>query len=363
MKYREFLKLQLFAEENQTATADLEPAISVDCVSKITSNIGELQQLLGINEMEPMSAGTNVKIYKMVQVNTPDQVGEGETIHLTKVKRELARTIELVLKKYRRHTTAEAIQKTGREIAINRTDEKLLSGVQKDIKRGFYNVILQGTGTASGKGLQAALAAAWGAVVKFYEDEDATPIYFVSSDDLSEYLGEAQITLQNAFGFSYVKDFLGLGTVVVSPTLNKGKLIATAKENLHCAYIPANSGDVAQTFGLTSDTTGLVGMTHSTKTDNATIDTLVMSGVQFYPEMLDGVIVSTIEQASDSGIETANDMSRAVVSQEEKVYTEDELRTLTVEKIKGLAAFRGYMITKTTKDEIIQEFLMQQAGE
>lgn len=94
MEYKEFLKLQLFAEDNQTATADLEPAISVDCVSKITSNIGELQQLLGINEMEPMNAGTNVKIYKMVQVNTPDQVGEGETIHLTKVKRELAKTIE-----------------------------------------------------------------------------------------------------------------------------------------------------------------------------------------------------------------------------------------------------------------------------
>ena len=99
MKYKEFLMLQLFAEANQTVASDLEPAISVDCVSKITSNIEELQQLLGINEMEPMSSGTNVKIYKMVQVNTPEQVGEGETIHLTKVKRELARTIELGLKK------------------------------------------------------------------------------------------------------------------------------------------------------------------------------------------------------------------------------------------------------------------------
>lgn len=258
------------------------------------------------------------------------------------------------MKKYRRQTTAESIQKTGREIAINRTDEKLLSGVQKDIKKGFYSVIAQGTGTATGKGLQAALAAAWGEVVKFYEDEDATPIYFVSSDDLSEYLGEAQITLQNAFGFSYVKDFLGLGTVVVSPSLTKGKLIATAKENLHCAYIPANSGDVAQTFGLTSDTTGLVGMTHSTKTDNATIDTLVMSGVQFYPEMLDGVIAATIIQPENADITD---------SLEDKEYTQDELSALTIEKIKGLAAFRGYTITKTTKDEIIQEFLAQQTGE
>lgn len=294
MKKRNYL--QLFAEDNQTVAADLEPAISVDCVSRITSNITELQKLLGINEMEPMNASTVIKIYKMVQVNTPNQVAEGETIGLTKVKRELAKTIELSLKKYRRQTTAETIQKVGRDIAINKTDEKLLSGIQKEIKRDFYDVIAQGTGSVTGIGLQAALAAAWGAVVKFYEDEDATPIYFVSSDDIAEYLGTAQITMQTAFGFSYVEDFLGLGTVVVSPTQKKGKLIATAKENLHCAFVPANSGDVAQTFGLTSDTTGLVGMTHASKTDNATIDTLAMSCVQFYPEMLDGVIVATITE-------------------------------------------------------------------
>ena len=82
--------------------------------------------------------------------------------------------------------------------------------------------------------------------------------------------------------------------MIVSPTLEKGKILATAKENLHGAYIPANSGDVASTFGLTADSTGLVGMTHATKSDNATVDTLAMCGVVFYPEMLDGVFVGTI---------------------------------------------------------------------
>ena len=292
---KERFYMQIFAaEENVTKTIDLEPAISVDCVSKISSNINELQEVLGIVEMEPMNAGTAIKIYKMEQVNTPEQVAEGETIALTKIERKLAKTIELVLKKYRRNSTAEAIQKTGREVAINKTDEKLLSGIQKDIKKSFYSLIQTGTGTASGATLQATLADAWGAIKKFYEDEDATPIYFVSSEDVADYLGTAQITLQQAFGMSYIEDFLGLGTVVVSPSITAGKVIATAKENLHGAYIPANSGDVAQTFGLTSDATGLVGMTHQTVSGNATIDTLAMSGVVFYPEMLDGVIVGTI---------------------------------------------------------------------
>ncbi len=286
--------LQLFAAENTNVAADLEPAISIDCVSRINGNIDELREVLGITEMDSMASGTTIKVWKMEQVNTPAQVAEGETINLTKVERKLAKTIELVLKKYRRNTTAEAIQKVGREIAINKTDEKLISGIQKEIKADFYNVLAEGTGEAGGATLQATLADIWGEIQKVHEDEDATPIYFVSSDDVAAYLGSAQVTMQQAFGMSYIKDFLGLGTVIVSPKLAKGKVIGTAKENLHGAYIPANSGDVARTFGLTSDATGLVGMTHQAISGNATVDTLVMSGVVFYPEFLDKVIVGTI---------------------------------------------------------------------
>lgn len=286
--------LQLFAAENTNVAADLEPAISIDCVSRINGNIDELRQVLGITEMDSMASGTTIKVWKMEQVNTPAQVGEGETINLTRVERKLAKTIELVLKKYRRNTTAEAIQKVGREIAINKTDEKLISGIQKEIKAEFYDVLAEGTGEAIGTTLQSTLSATWGAIQKAHEDEDATPIYFVSSDDVAEYLGSAQVTMQQAFGMSYIQDFLGLGTVIVSPKLAKGKVIGTAKENLHGAFIPANSGDVARTFGLTSDATGLVGMTHQAISGNATVDTLVMSGVVFYPEFLDKVIVGTI---------------------------------------------------------------------
>lgn len=291
---KKIFDLQLFAAENTNVAADLEPAISIDCVSRINGNIDELREVLGITEMDAMASGTTIKVYKMEQVNTPAQVGEGETINLTKVERKLAKTIELVLKKYRRNTPAEAIQKVGREIAINKTDEKLISGIQKEIKADFYDTLAEGTGVATGATFQGTLSAVWGKIQKVHEDEDATPIYFVSSDDVADYLGSAQVTMQQAFGMSYIKDFLGLGTVIVSPKLAKGKVIGTAKENLHGAYIPANSGDVARTFGLTSDATGLVGMTHQAISSNATVDTLIMSGVVFYPEFIDKVIVGTI---------------------------------------------------------------------
>ena len=112
--------------------------------------------------------------------------------------------------------------------------------------------------------------------------------------DIAEYLGSKEITLQTAYGFTYLKDFLGLGDVIVSPELEKGTVYGTAKENIAGAYIPTNNGDVADTFGLTSDTTGLVGMVHTSKTDNATIETLLMCGVKFFVEYVDGVFKGTI---------------------------------------------------------------------
>ena len=75
------MKLQIFAApENEVVATDLEPAISVDFTTRLSSNITELQNLLGIADLEPMSAGTWIKVYKMDQVNTPEQVAEGETI-------------------------------------------------------------------------------------------------------------------------------------------------------------------------------------------------------------------------------------------------------------------------------------------
>ena len=294
MKNKEFRMLQLFAaEEGTTLSTDLAPAISVDFTTRIAQNIVELQQLLGITDLVPMAAGTDVKIYKWTVEDLAEQVGEGEEIGLTKVKRTLANTITLDLDKYRRNTTAEAIQRVGRSIAINQSDEKLIKKVQKGIKGSLYTVLKAGTGTATGTNLQVVLANLWAKLQGYYEDEDVNPVYFVNPQDVADYLGTAQITMQNAFGFTYIENFLGLGTAIVSPQVTAKKPIATAKENLRGAYVPM-SGDVAQTFNLTADTTGLVGMTHSTKTGNATVDTLLMSCVKFFPEFQDGVFVGTI---------------------------------------------------------------------
>lgn len=288
------INLQRYAAESNTMiTTDLEPAISVDFTSRIGNNIKELQEVLGVSELISMSAGTDIKIYKMTRTNTPAQVGEGEDIPLTKITRKLVNTISLDLDKYRKNTTAEAIQKVGREIAVNQTDEKLILEIQKDIKKSFYTVLKSGTGTATGTNLQTALANLWAKLQVYYEDMDIEPIYFINPTDVADYLGTSQITMQNAFGFTYIENFLGLGTAMITPQAEAGKPIATAKQNLNGAYVPV-SGDLGQTFNLTSDETGLVGMTHQSISKNATIDTLLLSCVKFYPEFADGVFKATI---------------------------------------------------------------------
>lgn len=287
------------AETNTIISTDLAPEISIDHIDRLNTGVQSLQKLLGVTSLTPMSAGSSVYTYTTSKVNTPKQVGEGETIPLTQYKRVKSSPIELALKKFRKQTTAEAIQRVGDDIAINKTDELLLKDVQKEIKTDLITMLKTGTGklTTTPTTLQEALAYTWGEMAGHFVDVDTTPVYFVNNLDVAEYLAKATVTVQTQFGFSYIEDFLSLGTVIIDPTITKGTVIGTAKENLNGVYVPAG-GDVASQFGLTYDETGLVGMKHYNAETTASVDTLIMSGVTFYPEDKSGIFVGTISAAS-----------------------------------------------------------------
>lgn len=292
--------LQHFAAEtNITKTTDLEPAISVDFTSRIATTLRALQEVLGITAMQPMAEGTQIKIYKYNKTNSPAQVAEGEKINLTKIERKLVATKELTIKKYRRAATVEAIQRSGKAVAINGCDAKLVNELQKDIKADFFTMLTGTTGVTTataGATLQKACANAWASLNNKFEDEDVNPVYFINPDDLAGYLGNTEITMQTSFGLSYISNFLGLGTVIVSPKVTAGTVFATAKENLNGAYIPT-SGAVGEVFGLTTDETGMVGMVHKVETGTASIETLLIASVLFYPERADGIVKAAITPA------------------------------------------------------------------
>lgn len=297
MKTNRFTERLFDVETNTNVTSDFAPVISIDVTSRLAENINKLRAVLGVSEMKAMPKGSTVKVYKNTVTKAADQVGEGEVIGLSKVTRTVAKTITLDLKKYRRLTTAEAIQQSGSAIAVNEADEKLIGAIRKDIKGSFFTNIAGGTGaSASGGGsLQAALANVWGDLQVKYEDVDVTPVFFVNPVDVATYLGSATITTQTAFGFSYVENFLGLGTAILSGDVTRGTVYGTVAENLNGVYVPA-SGDLGTVFGLTFDASGMVGMTHSLATDRASLETLIFAGVVFYAEDLAGIYKSEITE-------------------------------------------------------------------
>lgn len=292
------------AEANTTKSSDLAPVISYDHANRLSDNINTLAAILGVTEMIPMPAGATVNRYKTTVTKGAKQATEGDIVPLTKVEQKPLAPLTLKLNPYRKVTTAQAIQSAGQELALNKTDSVLLNEVRKDIRNDFFDTIA--TSSASTKAgtaatMQKALAKAWGKLKAYFEDVDATPVFFVNPLDMADYLGDANISVQTEFGFTYVENFMALGTVISTPRVEQGHVFATASENLNGVYVP-QSGDVATAFDLTYDESGLVGMTHSRADDRASIQTLVMAGVLFYAEDASGVIEATISPASSSSL-------------------------------------------------------------
>ena len=226
---------------------------------------------------------------------------EGEVIPLSKISQTKTPVGEITLNKWRKAVTAEAIKKSGYQTAVQETDAKLLSLVQNGIRTdlfGFLNGTITGAVSVSGNGLQAALAAGWGALQVAFEDDTAEAVYFVNPLDIADYLSTASVTVQSAFGMNYIENFLGLGTVIMSNRVTQGTFVATAKENIIMYYLTMN-GDIAQAFSLTADELGYIGISsgHQNK-ERAQIESLVMDGIQFFPEYAGGVVKGVINSGN-----------------------------------------------------------------
>ena len=93
---------------------------------------------------------------------------------------------------------------------------------------------------------------------------------------------------------SYIENFLGLGTVIISSQVTKGEFVATAKENLIMYYLTMN-GDLATAFELTTDETGFIGINSGFQNgERAQIESLAMSGVKILVEYAGGVVKGEI---------------------------------------------------------------------
>ena len=282
------------AENNLIKKADLARAREIEFTYNFSEGVRKLMEALGVTRKIAKQAGTVLKAYKATGTLENGAVAEGDTIPLSKYKTEAVNLGEITLKKWRKATSAEAIVERGYDQAVEMTTDRMLRDVQKSIRADLFAFLATGTGTASGADFQAVLAQAWGQLQVKYEDDAIQAVYFVNPLDIADYLSTAQITTQTAFGMTYVEDFLGLGTVIMNASVTKGKIYATAKENIVLYYIPVNGADLGEAFDFTTDETGYIGIHETPDYTNMTASDTVVNGMVFFAERIDGVVVGTI---------------------------------------------------------------------
>lgn len=282
------------ADANLIKKADLIKAREVDFVSTFAESTKTLMKVLGVTRKIAKQAGTVLRAYTAVGTLESGVVAEGEIIPLSKYETEEVALGEIVLHKYRKATSAEAIISAGYDQAVDMTTDRMLKDVQGVVRTDLFNFLATGTGSAKGENFQAVLAQTWGQLQGKFEDDDVQGVYFVNPLDIADYLASANITTQSAFGMTYVENFLGLGTVITSSRVPKGKVYGTAKDNIVCYYVPVNGGDLGEAFAFTSDETGLIGIHEEPDYTNLTASDTVVNGMVLFAERLDGVVVGTI---------------------------------------------------------------------
>lgn len=308
----EKFNLQLFAvDENTVKSADLAKVRDVDFTERFAAGIQTLQKMLGVTRKIEKKAGEVLNAYKVTGTLESGMVAEGKIIPLSKYETAYTQVGAATLKKWRKVTTAEAISEKGYGQAVNDTNDKMLKDIQKKIRSDFVSFLGTGTAAAAGVGLQAALAQVWGQLQVLFEDTSIEAVYFLNPLDVADYLGSAQISTQTAFGMSYIENFLGMGTAILASDVPKGRIYATAAENIVLHFIPVTSADMAQAFSLTSDETGLIGIHTGPTYDNLSAETVAVSGVGLFAEYLGGIVVCTINGASDTGIDNLTVTSAA----------------------------------------------------
>lgn len=286
------------AETNLITAAQMAKAREVDFVNRFThGSLAKLTEALGVTRKVPMMEGTTLYVYTTSGTLQSGAVSEGEIIPLSRYQTTKTPVGEITLNKWRKAVSAEAIKKSGLEAAVADTDAALLKDVQGGIRTQFFGLLngtITGSVTATGVGLQAALADAWGKLQVAFEDDTAEAVYFLNPADVAKYLGTAQVSMQTAFGMNYIENFLGLGTVVLSSRITAGTFVATAKENIIMYYLTM-SGDIAQAFDLTADETGFIGIKSGYQNEErAQLESLVMDGIVFLVEYAAGVVKGTI---------------------------------------------------------------------
>lgn len=290
------------AKENLTKAADISVSVrELDFVTRFGKNWEALRTIMGIMRPIRKTPGTKLVAYTTTGTLQPGNVGEGEDIPYSKFEVTESAYGDITVEKYAKAVSIEAVNKYGAANAVERTDNEFLNQLQGNVLSKFYTFLNGGQLVDTAETWQAGLAKAKGLVLdKFASmDRDVTEVVgFANILDFYDYLGGASLTVQTAFGLTYVQNFLGYSTLFLLPAkyIARNKIIALPVENIDLYYIDPADSDFAK-LGLVytvDGETNLIGFHAQGNYGTAVGESYALMGMTLWAEYIDGIAVITV---------------------------------------------------------------------
>ncbi len=291
-------------------------AREIDFVTSFGKNLQALLDILGITRMIRKENGSVLKTKKVKGTLQSGDVPEGDEIPLSQYTVEEQNFDTIKIEKYRKSVSLEAIAERGYDAAVQSTDEEFKSDLTNVVSDRFYAQLKAGSLVDHESTWQMAFAMAIGKVVNKFQEMKRTATgvaVWVNTLDVYKYLGAADITVQTAFGFKYMKNFMGADVVFMTSQIPEGVVIATPLNNMVVYYVdPGDSEFVKAGLQYTTDsTTGFIGFHVQGTYERAISDMFAIMGLRLFCEYLDAIAYISVGDSDTQTLGTLNVTSAA----------------------------------------------------
>jgi hypothetical protein len=296
------------AKDNLTKNADIDITVrEIDFVTRFARNWDALRDIMGIMRPVKKTAGTKLTSKRAKVTLADGNVAEGNEIPYSQATVEEIEYNTIAIKKYAKAVSIEAIDAKDYNNAVQRTDDEFLNELQGVVMDDFYTYLQTGTLKSTEGSFQMALAMSLGRVIDKWKKmhKGITGIVgFCNVLDAYQYLGAANITVQNQFGMNYIENFMGYNKLFLTSEIPQGTVIATPVDNIVLYYVdPADSQFARAGLSYTTDgDTNLIGFHVQGNYSTAVSESFALMGMTLFAEYLDGIAVVTFGQGGGANL-------------------------------------------------------------
>lgn len=279
-------------------------AREIDFVTMFGKNWDALMKILGIMRPIKKAPGTQLVSYSASVTLASGAVDPGNVIPYSKATVSKAAMEDLTIEKYAKAVPIEDVAQYGAKIAVQKTDEAFKNELQSNVLTRFFTFLKTGTLTAAESSFQMGLAMARGMVIDKFNKMRRTVtniVGFANVLDAYKYLGAANITVQTAFGMTYIENFMGYSTLFLmsDPDIPQNMIIALPVENIDLYYIDPDDSEFKE-LGLAytvQGETNLIGFHANGNYSTAVGESYALMGMKLWAEYLDGIAKITIDDS------------------------------------------------------------------